>query len=149
VADAIKVTPVLSEIVNDTIRSFFPKGNWINLVTDEGLNVTSEEGEYHDIRTGLSTMKHLRPGYTIVTQDITGTPLNTKMLETAPIMMKINLDQSLSSQGTILMGNISESNVTEKILSTKSSISTSSHTSQNLTLASIKIFGHPASFSNP
>lgn len=120
------------------VKTFFPKGNWIDLDTLEGVNVTSKNGEEVELKPRSAIIKHLRPGYSIFVQnDLPSGQISSKILESSPISLMVNLDDSFYSQGSISM-----SNITVTVQTTLSSISSASHASPILSLSSIKIFGH-------
>ena len=63
VADAVKVSPVLEALSgNDTFKSFFPRGRWVDLDTYEVTEVTNPEGEIVNLTAAITVRKHLRPG---------------------------------------------------------------------------------------
>lgn len=107
--DAIKVSPVLQSLANETDKNFyvfFPYGRWVDMDNYTVVNVENVNGTFVDLEAQTTVKKHLRPGYIVPVQyNITDTSeqyaMNMEQLLFTQTHLMINRDESGFAKGKV------------------------------------------------
>lgn len=112
IGSALKVSPVLeatpSGKTSTTVRTYFPKGEWVDMRDFSSIVGSLTAGLWHEIPAPMaadeSIITHLRPGYMVPYQPNDGTLMTTTdVIDKAELHLVANIDPNGWAQGTLFV----------------------------------------------